>query len=30
MRRVVIKGKNDVIVENIADPKPGHGELCII
>jgi len=29
MRRVVIKGKNDVIVENIADPKPGHGELCI-
>lgn len=29
MRRVMIKGINDVVVENIADPKPGPGELCI-
>ena len=29
MRRVLIKGINDVVVENIADPKPGPSELCI-
>lgn len=29
MRRVMIKGINDVVVENITDPKPGPSELCI-